>query len=309
MDFRQLQIFVEVYKAGSIVGASESVRSAPSVLTHHLRNLEHEIGAPLFKRKSRGVEPTDLARRLYVHAIDILRTVRLAEQSLHDAKSEVSGSVGVSLAYSAVFGIGEQLIKLVTNRHPGLRLDVISSVSGVTFEALANAGADLAIAYSPSRDARLQLTPLLEEDAVCIGRPEIVGEDGRALPLKEFLRLNYILPRMGARGRAPTDNPEHQRLIEDHAMMFTENVEVAFRFIQGGDGCMMGTPLYSDHVLHDRGFAARPIVDPEITRTLYLVERKDTPSTRAIDAVQTILIEAIESSVTSGSWPCRRPGR
>jgi LysR family nitrogen assimilation transcriptional regulator len=309
VDLRQLQIFVEIYKAGSIVAAAEHLRSAPSVLTHHIRKLEHELGGPLFERRSHGVEPTDLGRKLNAHALDILRTVRLAQQSLNDAKSEISGSVSVSLAYSAVVAVAEQLIGAAMSRHPLIRLDIVSSVSGVTFEALANAGVDLAIAYSPTRDSRLQLTPLLEESAVCIGRPDIIGEHGRELPLKEFLGMRYILPRMGPSGRAPTDTPEHQRLIEDHAIMFTENVEVAFRFIEGGHGCMMGTPLYSDHVLSGRGFTSRPIVDPEIIRTLYLCERRDTPSTRAIGAVRAILLETIESSISSGRWPCRRLDR
>ncbi|WP_127902426.1 LysR family transcriptional regulator [Solirhodobacter olei] len=305
MDFRQLLIFIEIYKAGSIVGAADSVRSAPSVLTHHLRNLEHEVGGPLFERRSRGVEPTDLGRKLFPHALDILRTIRLAKQSLQDAKSEITGSVCVSLAYSAVIGIADLLVERVLSRHPLIRLDIVSSVSGVTFETLSNAGVDLAVIYSPSRDSRLRLTPLLEERSVCIGLPEIVGEADQDLPLSEFLKMKYILPRMSARGRAPTDNAEHQRLIEDHATMFTENVEVAFRFITGGYGCMMGSRLYSDHLKH-RGLIARPLIDPEITRTLYLCERRDTPITRAIEAVRAIILETIETAVSTGYWPCSR---
>lgn len=304
MDLRQLEIFVEIYKTGSIVGAAEAVRSAPSVLTHHIRNLEHDLGGPLFERRSRGMEPTDLGRKLHLHAVDILRTVRLARQSLQDEASEVSGSVCVSLAFSAVVAIAEPLMETVLTRHPGIRLDIASSVSGVTFENLAKSGVDLAVAYSPSRDSRLKITPLLTEGSVCIGRPEIIGEDGKEMTLGEFLKLNYILPRMGARGRAPTDNPEHQRLIEEHATMFTENVEVAFRYIEGGHGCMMGSRLYSDHALQGRGFAARPLVDPTITRTLYLCERRDAPTTRAIDVVRETVLDQLRKVTEKGVWVC-----
>lgn len=308
MDFRQLQVFVAIFDAGSIVGAAEVLRSAPSVLAHHLGNLEARAGNPLFERRSRGVEPTELGRRLYSHARDILRAVNLAEHDLRDARTEISGKVVLSLAYSAQHAIGPGLLQAVINRHPRIALDIVSSVSGATFDQIAGGGIDLAVAYNPSQDAKLRLTALLEEDSVAIGRPEILGESETDLPLHDFLAMRYILQRKGAHGRAITDNPENQRLLEAHARMYTDNVDTAVQFAVAGHGCMIATTLYSRRLLAGRGLMGRRLVDPQISRTLYLCERKDAPSSRAISAVRDIVLEVLQGQVSSGAWPCRPAG-
>ncbi|MFC2967987.1 LysR family transcriptional regulator [Acidimangrovimonas pyrenivorans] len=305
MDFRQLRVFVAIFEAGSIVGAAEVLRSAPSVLAHHLRNLESRAGGPLFERRSRGVEPTELGQRLYVHARDILRAVDLAEHDLRDARAEISGKVVLSLAYSALHAIGPAVLDAVIERHPRIVLDIVSTVSGATFDQIAASGIDLAVAYNPSRDAKLKLTPLLEEDSMAIGKPEILRETEEDLLLCDFLEMPYILPRKGARGRAVTDDPEHQRLLEAHARMFTDGVDAAVQFAVAGHGCMIASALYSERLLTGRGLIGRRLIDPRITRTLFLCERKDAPSSRAIGAVREIVVEKITEVIRNETWPCR----
>src|SRR3546814_8819631 len=73
MDLRQLQTFVAIYESGGISRAAERERSAPSVLTHHLANLQGQFPKPLFIRNQRGMLATKHGKRLYAHAVHILR--------------------------------------------------------------------------------------------------------------------------------------------------------------------------------------------------------------------------------------------
>lgn len=58
MNLKQLQSFVAIYEAGGISRAAEQERSAPSVLSHHLSNLEARVQCALFTRSRHGLKPT-----------------------------------------------------------------------------------------------------------------------------------------------------------------------------------------------------------------------------------------------------------
>ncbi|WP_348241963.1 LysR family transcriptional regulator, partial [Salmonella enterica] len=49
-----------VYKEGSVVGAAEALFQKPQTITGQIKALEERLQGTLFKRKGRGLEPSDL---------------------------------------------------------------------------------------------------------------------------------------------------------------------------------------------------------------------------------------------------------
>jgi len=67
-----LRTFVAIYRGGSVTdGAALRGLSQPAA-SQQLRSLERSVGAPLFVRVPRGVEPTPRGRDLYVTVVDPL---------------------------------------------------------------------------------------------------------------------------------------------------------------------------------------------------------------------------------------------
>lgn len=305
MDFRQIRIFKAVFDAGSIVGAAEHERCAPSVIAHHLANLEHRLKQTLFDRSSRGAVPTPAGQHFYHHAMAILRAIDSAESDMRDQGDHLSGRVVVGIAFSAVMGAALPLIRHVAENQPDLQLEIAESVSGATIERLLAADIDLALAFNPPRDARLALTPLLEEDLVCLGKPELVGDPCTPMPFEIFLTKRFVLTRKGSRGRPMADDTDTQKLLERHAFMFSENVAAALLFVNSGLGVMLGTAANLDHGAYDADIVGRDISDPSIVRTLYLCERRDAPTSRSMAYIRDLIIRIISDEVTSGRWSCR----
>ncbi|MBT1064285.1 LysR family transcriptional regulator [Bowmanella sp. Y26] len=72
MDLRVLGHFVAVYEQGSFSAASRSRFIAQPSLSAALKQLEDELGRPLFVRHARGVRATDAAEQLYPLAKQLL---------------------------------------------------------------------------------------------------------------------------------------------------------------------------------------------------------------------------------------------
>ena len=59
MELRHLRYFVAVAEAGSLkLAAEEKLHTTQPSLSRQIRDLEHEVGTPLFSRSARGVELT-----------------------------------------------------------------------------------------------------------------------------------------------------------------------------------------------------------------------------------------------------------
>lgn len=307
MDSRQLRYFTAVYEQRNLSRAANLSKVAPSALSHHLGNLEAEFGTPLFRRLPRGMEPTAAGERLYQHAKAILRALNAAERDIKEASAEVSGDFAMAMAYSAVKAIGLKLMEAVLQRHPRVRLSISESLSGASLVHLAAAEVDLALVFNPPADSRLIIEPVLEERMVCVGRRSIIGDSDEPLTVEQFLDLPILL--LGHAGRAMLDNPGLLRRMEAAAKLSIQSVYAMREALLAGLGCTLGTRLYVRELIESGALHARPIVHPEIRRTLHLCHLADRPASFLMETMQRLTLSLIAAEVASGAWDAQAAAR
>ena len=72
MQSKQLQYFITAYATKNIQRAAEKLFVSRQGISKTIRELEQELGADLFLRSSKGLEPTDFAEALFPHAKKLL---------------------------------------------------------------------------------------------------------------------------------------------------------------------------------------------------------------------------------------------
>jgi LysR family nitrogen assimilation transcriptional regulator len=72
-----------------------------------------------------------------------------------------------------------------------------------------------------------------------------------------------------------------------------------------GIGCAIGTQLFMQEHLAEGSLVARPIVAPELVRTLYICEMTDRPPTFALETVRQLCINLTLDAVASGRWDAK----
>ncbi len=302
MDSRQLRYFAAIFEHGSLSTAGQTLRVAVSALSHHLGNLEAELGAPLFERKPRGLKPTAAGERLYNHARAILRAMEAAERDLRAGGGEISGEVSIGMAYSAVKAIGVDLARTVLADYPKLRLSVTENLSGATLLQLLASEVELALVYNPPADARLKTRAVLEERMVCVGTPAIIGATDAPITFAELLELPLILLRQGLSARAILDDVTLLKKLEAKAKLQMNSVHAIGASLVAGLGCVVGTRLFMSEHLASGALHVRPIVEPTLSRTLYLCEMADRPATYALETVRDLVLALVAAAVDSGRW-------
>ena len=301
MDSRQLRYFASIHEEGSLARAAERERVAVSALSRHLANLEAELGSRLFDREPRGVRPTGAGQRLYEHARAILRAMAAAEADLRDEGREVAGDVSVGMAYSAVKAIGVALMQRVLADYPKLKLSLSESLSGSTLLHLLASEVDLAMVYNPPQEPRLRAQPVLEERMVLVGRSDLIGGEG-PITFDEALELPLFILRQGLSARALMDDAALLKKLEERAQFQMNSVSTITGSLLAGIGCVIGTEFIMQEHMESGALTSRPIVTPELNRTLYICELADRPATFALETVRHLCVTLSLDAVASGRW-------
>ena len=103
MELRHLKYFAAVAEELHFGRAAARLYLTQSNLSVQIRQLESEVGGPLFVRTSRAVELTESGQLLYAEA---QRALRQADRALHVARQSVlggAGSIRIGFAGVAVF--------------------------------------------------------------------------------------------------------------------------------------------------------------------------------------------------------------
>lgn len=101
ITLQKLKLFVIVYERRSLNQAAQELYMAQSAISQNMQSLEAALGARLFERSPRGVQPTAAGDKLYAYARRILQLLAEAEReilSLGEVQSlSVVATPGVSV--------------------------------------------------------------------------------------------------------------------------------------------------------------------------------------------------------------------
>jgi len=95
MNLRQLDYFLRTADLQSLSKASEELGISQSGLSKSIQALETEVRAPLFVRRSRGVELTDFGQTFLRHAITLRSQIRNAFSDLEALSSGNEGTLNI----------------------------------------------------------------------------------------------------------------------------------------------------------------------------------------------------------------------
>ena len=143
-DIRQLQAFVTVLNCGSLGRAAGMLHVTQPALSRTVRNLEEQLGAPLFERHSKGMHLTEVGETLLPHAVSILQGSTNAKQEIDAMLGLARGVVRIGTISSASLSVLPLLINEFSTKYPKIQIQVIEDVWDSIADSLMNNKVDIA---------------------------------------------------------------------------------------------------------------------------------------------------------------------
>lgn len=96
MDWDKLRAFAAAVEAGSLTAAGDRLGLSQSALSRKIAGLEKELGASLFHRHARGLEPTGPGRILMEAVTDVSARLNAAERRIRESGEKPVGELTVT---------------------------------------------------------------------------------------------------------------------------------------------------------------------------------------------------------------------
>jgi DNA-binding transcriptional LysR family regulator len=168
MELRHLRYFVAVAEELHFTRAAARLNLAQSALSSQIRQLEAELGGPLFVRSTRRVALTPGGEALLADAREQLAAI---DDTLVRVRALCRGEAGrltIGTLGPAPGALLSTLLGRLSSTHPDVRIEVRAFDFSEAFDGLLHHHADLAFVYLPLEHRDIEFIPLLCEPRVVV---------------------------------------------------------------------------------------------------------------------------------------------
>ena len=163
----KLETLLTVYEKNSFTKAAQSLQLTQPAVSHHIRQLEDELGIRIFYRGSKGpLKATPEGKIVLQYAKRIQSLYLRMQQELRDQARQMT-SIRVGITHTAESSaIAEVLGKYSSEKH-GVTINIITDSIQILYDKLSNYELDLAIVEGRSQEPGINALLLDTDYLVC----------------------------------------------------------------------------------------------------------------------------------------------
>lgn len=180
ITLRQLEIFLAAVENRSFAAAAETLSLSAPAVSMQMSKLGEELGAVLFEKDGRSIQPTEIANALVPYARQMTSTLTDAVEMVKSMQGELDNRVRVAMV-STARNFGPQLFQEFQKHHPRIDLQITIANRRGVIEALETGQIDLALMGRPPRRIEVTAHQFARHPYVLISHPDH--------PLARFRRI------------------------------------------------------------------------------------------------------------------------
>ncbi|MCL1042759.1 LysR family transcriptional regulator [Shewanella marisflavi] len=189
MQVNDLLLFVRVADCGSLTAAAVELEISAAVASAGLKRLEKELDTVLFIRSTRSLRLTDAGERYLSYCRRALEDLRLGEQALASAKSQIAGKLSIALPSDAGRNFILPWLDSLMDEYPRLqlRLHLADSLTNFYHDKI-----DVALRSGTPKDSSLVAFKICAAERILCASPEYLKAHGRPESLRDLEHHNCL---------------------------------------------------------------------------------------------------------------------
>lgn len=202
-----MRYFLAVCEEMNFTKAAAKLMIAQPPLSRQIRDLEEELGAPLFIRGHHSLTLSEEGIRFRDYAN---RIVRLADRSVEDIRemhTGLRGTVYIAEVEGKAPRLTASFISAFAAKYPDVQYNIWNGNSDEVTQRVRNGLADLAIIMEPFEPEGLHAIPVFSEPWVAMFSSEhpLAKTKGNTIPLSMLADHELIIPSRGSRLQEMSD--------------------------------------------------------------------------------------------------------
>ena len=253
MDIRGLQIFLEVADLKSFTRAGERLGYSQPTISFQIRQLEQELGVPLFDRIGHTVSLTDAGREALQYA---QRICNLTQEMSLGARQEqkITGIVRIGMADSLCSPLVVNGFAQFRAEYPGISVQILDAGTSELFRMLDHNQVDMVC----TMDSHVQDTAYIIASEERVGAHFVASAQNplgkeAGLPVERLLEQPFLLTEKGMSYRRLMEEQLAAKALEVHPVLETGRADLLNRLVEQD----MGISFLPDYVTEEGVRAGR----------------------------------------------------
>lgn len=279
MDAADLRVFEAVARLGGMSRAAAELNTVQSNVTARIRALEDELGQPLFRRHSRGVDMTEAGARLLPYAGRVAALLAEAASAVRDDGTPRGGLVVGSLETTAALRLSP-ILAGYARAFPEVDLTLRTGTTAEMVEAVLDRRVDGAFVCGPVCHPELIEQPVFGEELAVLTAPSVPST--RALAGRRDLRI--VVLRAGCSYRQRLEAILASRGVVGYRRLEFGTLEAIVGAVAAGLGVTLLPKSLIGPVWHDGRVAVHDLPAEEARVETVFVRRADARLSSALEA-------------------------
>lgn len=290
VNYEYYKIFYYTAKCGNLTRAAKLLSNNQPNLTRSIKNLEAELGCPLFSRTNRGVKLTPEGEQLYRHVKIAVEQLEAGEAELKQSRALQTGTVFIAASEGALRCLLLPILEAFRSRYPGVRLRISNHSTPQAIAALHETTADFAVVTTPVQYiASLLQTNVQNIQEVAVCSPRFQDMLDRVIPLADLRKHPLI-----TLGADTQSYAFYSAFFAAHDLPFRPDIEAftadqILPMVESGLGIGI---IPKDFIRPSDKVCVINLAEQFPPRSVCLVKRKDQPLSFAARELEKMIIES-----------------
>jgi DNA-binding transcriptional LysR family regulator len=278
MKLQHLRDLVAIAEQGSLRGAARHLGTVQPILTRSLSELERELGAPLFERRSKGMIVTPLGQAFVMRATAILNDVRRAKDEFEQLKGNAVGQVTIGLSIAAHLRLLPKVLRQFRQHYSKVRLRIIEGF----YPTLESDLKDGAIDFYIGPDPGLPLPPTLQKEAILSGGRAVLCRAkhplANATSLRQLVDAEWITTSITIKAESEIgDLFRRYGLPEPILSLQSQSALTLLTCLANSDLLAMAPPQWVETPFANRVISIIPVKEELSAASIIVVTRSESP--------------------------------
>ncbi|SDL88730.1 DNA-binding transcriptional regulator, LysR family [Sediminibacillus halophilus] len=269
IELRHLKYFLMVSKELHFTKAAEKLGISQPTLSHQIKLLEQELGAPLFNRIGKKIELTKVGEIVQAEALNIQGSIQNISSQIEAFTKVKIGELKVAVLPGEMTDLISTLCIQFNQLYPDIKV-FVQSTDQVEKAVLENQ-ADFGIGFHSSQNGLMQVIKLYNEEFYLISNRKHGSE---SISFSALLDKPLVLfPRIH-QCRKILDKTSDGMGKQIEPIVETSSIESILNLVRSGIGCsIVSRTLFDFYDTEDLFF--QRIENPYLNRNVYLTMKKN----------------------------------
>ena len=294
-EIGQVEAFLAVGTFGGFRRAGEALRLTQPAISARIRALEQSLGVELFER-GQGVTLSAAGHAFRPHAEQILQTVAVARQAVHDVRPTSAGAIRIAASLSICTYLLPDVIKRFQALHPRVMITVRSGHSKEVLDMVLRGEVEIGLARA-LHHPEVETLSLRDDPLMLVAEPSAWKPRKRRVKLEEVSAQPLIFFDRGSGDWTLSHGLFRGAGLVPNVVMEVEAIETAKRLVERGVGCAFLPHIAVARDIRDGRLVSIDVVDAKpLNRSLDVIHPRQRPLSPDAVALLTVFRRAVRDA-------------